>query len=242
MADISQIKLPDGQTYDIKDTIARNTLNAITDNGTFVIAWNGSSTPTPANIPKDIEVVYNNQTYTGTLAGSSDTLKKFYLVKSAHSVNGISDIYDEYITIDHGASAATRYTWEKIGNTQIALSSIVSNVTTTTKKLNTTTITGVSGSTTASKVTITGDAPQSVATGATTANNSTDAWLKGWSVSNELLTLSGVSLTTVTPQSVSASNVTVPKAASSATTVATGGVSDNGSGASIVTGISVDRP
>lgn len=297
MADISQIKLPDGNTYDIKDTTARSLINGI-----FVLAWNGTAAPTVANIPAGIQVTYNSTVYTGTLAANNNTntstLGKIYLVKSTTLPDDDdSDIYNEYVTVDNGASAGNnRYTWEKLGDTRIKLGNIVTNVeldkktatvvgtgaklkvstqpafnvtpnttyvkgtasgtnvvytptddnkdtfvksvSATTKKLVTTTVTGVSGSVTASKVSAGTD--QTTAKGTGTASTSTDAWIKGWSVSNELLTLGGVTMDTQTTTQVNidTASVTVPKAAS-ATRVATGALADTDTnGATIATGVS----
>jgi len=114
MADISQITLPSGTTYDIKDTVARS---AISSGGTFVIAWGGSGAPTVANVPAGVNIIYNNTTYTGTLAASITTTKKFYLVHSNTQQDPtLSDIYDEYITIQTSTNPDT-YAWEKIGDT-----------------------------------------------------------------------------------------------------------------------------
>lgn len=297
MADISQIKLPDGNTYDIKDTTARSLINGI-----FVLAWNGVAAPTVANIPDGIQVTYNNTIYTGTLAANNNTntstLGKIYLVKSTTLPDDDdSDIYNEYVTVDNGSSANPRYTWEKLGDTRIKLGNIVTNVeldkktatvvgtgaglkvstqpafnvtpnttyvkgtasgtnvvytptddnkdtfvksvSATTKKLVTTTVTGVSGSVTASKVSAGTD--QTTAKGTGTASTSTDAWIKGWSVSNELLTLGGVSMDTQTTTQVNIDtpSVTVPKAAATATRVATGSLADTDTnGATIATGVS----
>lgn len=53
-------------------------------------------------------------------AASASTMHKIYLV--AQSGGQAGDTYNEYITIDKGASAETRYVWEKIGDTHIDLS------------------------------------------------------------------------------------------------------------------------
>ena len=63
-------------------------------------------------------------------AASADTMGKIYLVPSADPQS--QNIKDEYITIDNGASAQTRYTWEQIGSTAVDLSGYV-----TTQQLNT---------------------------------------------------------------------------------------------------------
>lgn len=58
---------------------------------------------------------------------SAETYGKIYLVADSHATG---DIYDEYITIDNGDSATPRYTWEKIGNTDIDLTGYVQKTTT----------------------------------------------------------------------------------------------------------------
>ena len=62
-AEISRITLPNNNTYYFKDEVARN---LITSNGSFRIAWNGTGTPTAANIPAGIVV----NGVTGTLAAA----------------------------------------------------------------------------------------------------------------------------------------------------------------------------
>lgn len=51
---------------------------------------------------------------------SADTQFKIYLVPSEDAEQG--NIKDEYITIDNGSGVTTRYTWEKIGSTDVDLS------------------------------------------------------------------------------------------------------------------------
>lgn len=125
-----------------------------------------------------------------------------------------------------------------------------------TSKLETTTVTGVSGSTTASKATAgtaknvatTGTAVTvasgSLGTETSTRTANTPMW--GASVSNETLsfTFKPISTTSVTPAVANGTitpytfaDVTVPKAASAATTVATGSLAANGSGSSVMTGL-----
>ena len=55
MADISKITLPSGTTYNIKDEVARE---AIAGGVSFIVAWDGASTPVPANIPAGVVVTY----------------------------------------------------------------------------------------------------------------------------------------------------------------------------------------
>lgn len=116
MPDISKITLPSGNTYDIKDAVARQ---AIAGGVAFVTAWNGKSAPVVANIPEGVVVTYNNTTYTGTLSADASRAGSFYLVKSDTQKDG-NDVYDEYIAVGETGSK----TWEKLGDTQIALSDL----------------------------------------------------------------------------------------------------------------------
>ena len=57
MADISRITLPSGNTYDIKDAVARQ---MISGGVSFIIAWDGASTPVPADIANIIHRTLTN--------------------------------------------------------------------------------------------------------------------------------------------------------------------------------------
>lgn len=120
MADISKITLPSGNTYNIKDATARE---MIAGGISFIVAWDGTAAPVVANVPKDIVIVYNGTTYTGTMEASSAQSGAFYLVKSSTQV-GVKDVYDEYVVADIGGTK----TWEKLGDTQIDLSDVVTGV------------------------------------------------------------------------------------------------------------------
>lgn len=119
MADISKITLPSGNTYYIKDETARQ---AISGGVSFIIAWDGASTPVVADIPAGVKVTYNSTEYTGTLAASDAQAGAFYLVASSTSPSGHADVYDEYVPV------GTPKTWEKIGDTQVDLSDVVTDV------------------------------------------------------------------------------------------------------------------
>ena len=291
MADLAQITLPSGDTYNFKDTVARS---GISSGGTFVIAWAGTSDPSSdtakAQIPAGVVVKYqSNPARTGTKVASADDLKKFFLVAAASQGDNqeVLDIYDEYVVIDNGENANPRYTWEKIGDTQIKLTAMVTDVTLnkqttdfvtgysntssanviganssmqvttypsytvtpattyiktdpstatflkkitpTSKKLKTTSVYGVksgnNSTTTASKATAGTD--QTTATGDGTWNNTTDkTWLKGCSVTGEVLTIGAATMATQTTKQFTFSDVTVPIRADSSTTVADGTLVD----------------
>ena len=114
MPDISKLKLPSGNVYDIKDAVARQ---AIAGGVSFIIAWNGSSTPVIADIPAGVVVTYNDTDYTGTLDADDSQAGSFYLVKSSTEAN---DIYDEYVAVGTAGSKS----WEKLGSSSIDLSDL----------------------------------------------------------------------------------------------------------------------
>ena len=89
MAELTQIQLPSGTTYDLKDQGARDLIAAI-NNWTYIVCTSA------ANTPKDVTWDNGGTTVTGTLVASSTTMYKIYLVPST---NGTNDIYDEYITV-----------------------------------------------------------------------------------------------------------------------------------------------
>ena len=125
MAEISKITLPSGNTYDIKDATARE---MISGGVSFIIAWDGSAAPTVANIPAGVVVKYNGTSYTGTLAADSAEAGAFYLVKSSTAPSSETlDVYDEYVPVGTTGSK----TWEKIGDTQLNLTDVVTGVTLT---------------------------------------------------------------------------------------------------------------
>ena len=319
---IEKIKLPSGNDYYIADRELRDVVDTLSDTVaggvSYNVAWDGTTTPVVANIPKGVVVTYNNQTYTGTLDANNATPGAFYLVKSSTLPSGETlDIYEEYVPVGPAGSK----TWEKLGDTKVDLSDVVTNVslskqtdtvigtdatftitqptvtlsaesntatgrvsviqsvdtskklsasasgagvawnakdavtavtgypnattsdvassvTPTTKKLATTTVTGVSGSTTPSVVKT--RSSQTTATGGSSSSTTNTDWLKGVSVSNGVLTIGAATLNTQTTYSADApSSITIPTAASSATTVATGGTTTSGSGASVVTDVAV---
>lgn len=125
---IDRITLPSGNTYYIADREIRDVVEtlseAIAGGVSYVIAWDGTAAPVVANIPAGVVVVYNDTEYTGTLAANSATPGAFYLVKSATQAGGALDKYDEYVPVGDSGSK----TWEKIGDTQIDLTNVVTGV------------------------------------------------------------------------------------------------------------------
>lgn len=259
---IEKITLPSGNTYFIADREIRDVVDALSQTiaggVSYIIAWDGTATPTIGNIPAGVVVTYNDAEYTGTLGANAATPGAFYLVKSV-SQSDAKDIYEEYVPVGPDGNK----TWERIGNTQIDLSNIItsvtlskqtdtvigsdatfntssvaSSVTPTTRKLATSSITGVqSSTTTASKANAATSQTTADGTGTTSTTN-TD-WLKGVSVSNGVLTIGAATMDTQTTTQFTFSDVTVPIKAASATTVATGSVTTSGSGADVVTGVAV---
>ena len=109
MADISVIKLPSGNEYNIKDAVARQ---AIAGGISFNIVWKqgdyeSTTAPTTtqlAGIPQGVTVYYNNgaSSATGTLVATEKTTG-FYLVYSkTQTSEGVFDKYDEYVAVATG--------------------------------------------------------------------------------------------------------------------------------------------
>ena len=124
---IEKITLPSGNTYFIADREIRDVVDTLSQTVaggvSYTIAWDGTSEPTVGNIPAGVVVTYNGTDYTGTMAANNATPGAFYLVKSGTQVDG-KDVYDEYVPVGADGSKS----WEKIGDTQIALSDVVTAV------------------------------------------------------------------------------------------------------------------
>lgn len=124
---IEKITLPSGNTYFIADREIRDVVEdlkqAVAGGVSYNVAWDGTSEPTVGNIPAGVTVTYNGTTYTGTMEANNATPGAFYLIKSATQVDE-KDVYDEYVPVGPDGSK----TWEKIGDTQIDLSNVVTNV------------------------------------------------------------------------------------------------------------------
>lgn len=117
MAEISKITLPSGNTYDIKDSTARQ---MIAGGVSFIVAWDGTGTAVAANIPKGVKA----GSVTGTLEAADAQSGAFYLVKSSSTPSSETlDIYDEYAVI----GSATK-SWEKLGDTKLNLTDVVTGV------------------------------------------------------------------------------------------------------------------
>ena len=125
---IEQITLPSGNTYYIADREIRDVVDALSDTiaggVSYIVAWDGTAAPVVANVPEGVEIEYNGTTYTGTLTANNATPGAFYLVKSGTQAGGSADAYDEYVPVGNTGSK----TWEKIGDTQIDLSDVVTAV------------------------------------------------------------------------------------------------------------------
>lgn len=171
---IDRITLPSGNTYYIADREIRDVVDtisqAIAGGVSFVIAWDGTSAPVVANIPAGVVVTYNGTDYTGTLSTASAQAGAFYLVKSATQAGGALDKYDEYVPVGDTGSKV----WEKIGDTQIDLTNVVTGVSLTKQ---TDTVIGTDATFTITQPTVAlstgataGTGVISVATGITSAN------------------------------------------------------------------------
>lgn len=178
---------------------------------------------------------------TGLGTPSTDTFLKGVKVTTQPTVTLTANAQTDTGRITYVESQGTASTTKLSASVNLGTASTqsaVKSVTPTTKKLATTTVTGVSGSTTPSVVQ--GRTSQTTATGGATASTTNTDWLKGVSVTNKVLTFGAATPATQTTYSANApGTITVPTAASSATTVATGATTTTGSGADIVTDVSV---
>ena len=179
---IEQITLPSGNTYYIADREIRDVVDALSDTiaggVSYIVAWDGTAAPVVANVPEGVEIEYNGTTYTGTLTANNATPGAFYLVKSGTQAGGSADAYDEYVPVGNTGSK----TWEKIGDTQIDLSDVVTAVSLTKQ---TDTVIGTDATFTVTQPTVAlatgataGDGVVSVATGisSATATGGGAAW------------------------------------------------------------------
>ena len=167
MADISKITLPSGNTYEIKDAVARQ---MISGGVSFVVAWDGTAAPVVADIPEGVQVKYNGTTYTGTLDADDAQTGAFYLVKSSTTpTDETLDVYDEYVPV--GTTGAK--TWEKIGDTQLNLSDVVTGVSLTKQ---TDTVIGTDSTFTITQPTIT--MAEDASTGVTFVRGGTTKYMK----------------------------------------------------------------
>lgn len=125
MAEISKITLPSGNTYDIKDAVARE---MISGGVSFIVAWDGQSDPDSEKIPDCISFEWKGP-FEGGLSANDAQAGAFYLVYSLTQTNrgDTRDIYDEYVVVGSGTSKF----WEKIGDTQVNLTDVVTGVTLT---------------------------------------------------------------------------------------------------------------
>lgn len=193
------------------------------------------------NVVKNVTLTKQTDTVIGTDATFTITQPTVALATGATAGTGV-------VSVATGISSATAIgggaAWNSKDSKTVVTSypgvtgSAASSVTPTTKKLATTTVTGVSGSTTPSVVQ--GRTSQTTADGTGTASTTNTDWLKGVSVSNGVLTIGAATMDTQTTYSANApAQITIPTAAASATTVATGATTTTGTGADIVTDVEV---
>ena len=81
----------------------------------YIMAWNGLSVPIEEEIPAGVVVTYDSVNYTGTLAASTSTKGKMFLVASSDN----PETKDIYVTV---SSNNGTYSWMKVGDTDIDLS------------------------------------------------------------------------------------------------------------------------
>lgn len=153
---IKKITLPTGTSYFLADREGREKIEqlfeTIAGGVSFNIAWSATdyasaSAPSASKlsgIPAGVVVKYNNgaSTATGTLDPDDAAPGAFYLVYSdTQTTGGSEDKFDEYVPVGEAGSKS----WEKIGDTQIDLSDVVTGV--TLSKQTTNVVTGYSSPT-----------------------------------------------------------------------------------------------
>ena len=118
---LSQITLPDGKTYDLKDAEARALIAQI-EAGilAFIKSTNANNTP------EGVQWTDGSTVITGTLVASETTQGKIYLVPQ-ETASG-KDIFAEYTTVATSGSGTEQdpyvFIWEKLGDTEIDFSGL----------------------------------------------------------------------------------------------------------------------
>ena len=118
---LSQITLPDGHTYDLKDAEARALIDQIIG-GSLAFIKSTSAATTPEGVTWN-----DGQTQiVGTLQPSESTQGKIYLVPAKNTAQ--KDIFAEYTTVVISGSGTELdpyvYIWERLGDTEIDFSSL----------------------------------------------------------------------------------------------------------------------
>lgn len=81
-----------------------------------------------ASTPSGTSWTSGEDTITGSLAASADTMHKIYLVPDTHETAEHTGTYNEYISVRTGTSPNFTYTWELIGSTKADLTGYVKTV------------------------------------------------------------------------------------------------------------------
>lgn len=111
---ISQIQTPDSKVYEIKDAWARDQISIIRSAGISFYRCSSSS-----DTPIGVTWTDGTSTYTGTLQAVNANKNYIYLVPSSRVI--ARDIFTEYAVVK---DSNDNYTWEKLGDTDIDLSSL----------------------------------------------------------------------------------------------------------------------
>ena len=118
---LSQITLPDGNTYDLKDAEARALIDQIVGGSLAFIKSTAAN-----NTPEGVTWNDGSTVITGTLPASDDTKGKIYLVPQTNGAG--KDIFAEYTTVAISGSGTEQdpyvYIWERLGDTEIDFSDL----------------------------------------------------------------------------------------------------------------------
>lgn len=219
-------------------TVTPSTTNVkATASGTAVGADGTASVVTGYAAPVTDGVLGSDATFTTTVTPTTTNIKAT-ASGTAVGANGTAAAITGFgaHTTENFVKSVTADTTNKLVTVSIVptngtdTASLISNK--VDGKLVTTNIIGVNGSVTASKATAATSQTTAIGTG-TTSQTNTD-WLKGVTVSGETLSIGAATMDTQTTTQFTFNNVTVPVAASNATTVATGSISSSGTGGAVV--------
>ena len=118
---ISQITLPDGNTYELKDLEARELIDDLVSGGLAFLKVSGA-----ADTPLGVSWNDGSSVITGTLVASETTKGKIYLVPQTNGTG--KDIFAEYVTVAISGSGTEQdpyvFAWEKLGDTEVDFDSL----------------------------------------------------------------------------------------------------------------------
>lgn len=114
---LSKIVLPDGNTYNLKDTDARDLISQLSSGSLAFIKSTGA-----ADTPYGVSWTDDDIPVVGELVAADGTKGKIYLVPRTTAAG--KNAYSEYVTVNIGDTSTPNLVWEKLGDTEIDLSGL----------------------------------------------------------------------------------------------------------------------